>query len=54
MPFHRLAAGKYASLGREYPAAAIDPPARSKMAELAEAARRQGIATLDHGNAMRL
>jgi len=54
MPFHRLAAGKYASLGREYPAAAIDPPARSKMAELAEAAQRQGIATLDHGNAMRL
>ena len=54
MPFHRLAAGKYASLGREYRAAAIDPPSKTKMAELAGAARRQGIETLDHGNGPRL
>lgn len=52
MPFHRLAAGKYASLGREYQAAAIDPPSKAKMAELADAARGQGMETLMQGNGM--
>jgi len=50
MPFHRLAAGKYASLGLDYPAAALEPPSPSNMAALAEVARQQGIATLNRGN----
>lgn len=50
MPFHRLAAGKYASLGLAYPAAAIEPPSPAAMAALAEVAREQGIATLNRGD----
>ncbi len=44
MPFHKLAAGKYRSLGLEYRAAALEPPAREQLAVLAEAARRAGVA----------
>jgi pyruvate formate lyase activating enzyme len=43
LPFHKLASGKYLSLGLEYKAAAIDPPSKEKLTELAEAARRKGV-----------
>lgn len=50
MPFHRLAAGKYASLGLAYPAATLEPPSPATMAALAEVARQQGIATVNRGD----
>lgn len=50
MPFHRLAAGKYASLGLAYPAAALEPPSPATMAALAEVARQEGIPTLNRGD----
>lgn len=50
MPFHRLAAGKYASLGLAYPATALEPPTPATMAALADVARQQGIATLNRGD----
>jgi pyruvate formate lyase activating enzyme len=50
MPFHRLAAGKYASLGLAYPAATLEPLSPATMAALAEVARQQGIATLNRGD----
>jgi pyruvate formate lyase activating enzyme len=43
MPFHKLAAGKYRSLGLEYRAAALEPPSRESLAALAETARRAGV-----------
>jgi pyruvate-formate lyase-activating enzyme len=41
--FHKLAADKYTSLGREYRAATIDPPTKERMSELVSVARRCGL-----------
>jgi pyruvate formate lyase activating enzyme len=43
LAFHKLAAGKYPSLGLEYKARDIEPPTKEKMTALLEAARRGGI-----------
>lgn len=43
LPYHRLGADKYASLGREYTMADILPPSDDKMARLQRAAQRCGI-----------
>ena len=43
LPFHRLAAEKYTSLGLEYRLRHEQPPERAKMEELAQAAQAQGI-----------
>ena len=43
LAFHKLASDKYPSLGREYTAAAIDPPTHEKMTRLVSAAQRYGI-----------
>jgi len=34
LPFHHLGAGKYASLGLEYPSKALTPPSEEHMAAL--------------------
>jgi pyruvate formate lyase activating enzyme len=44
LPFHRLAADKYRSLGLEYRARDLNPPPRDQMAALAEAAKASGAA----------
>jgi len=44
LPFHRLAADKYRSLGLDYRAYQIDPPTDEKIDELIEIARAYGIA----------
>jgi pyruvate formate lyase activating enzyme len=46
LAFHRLASDKYLSLGREYAAAAFNPPTDEKMKRLAAVAQRHGIETL--------
>jgi pyruvate formate lyase activating enzyme len=43
LPFHPLAAGKYASLGMDYRARDLKAPSKERMEALAEAARRAGI-----------
>jgi pyruvate formate lyase activating enzyme len=43
LTFHKLAAGKYSSLGLEYKARDIDPPSKEKMADLLNSARRCGV-----------
>jgi pyruvate formate lyase activating enzyme len=43
LAFHKLAAGKYPSLGLEYKAHDIEPPTKEKMTSLLNAARRCGI-----------
>ena len=43
LPFHKLAAGKYNSLGLEYPSTTLEPPSKEKMQTLVEAARGEGI-----------
>ena len=43
LAFHKLAADKYKSLGLDYPAAGLEPPAKEHMAVLAQAAEAQGI-----------
>jgi pyruvate formate lyase activating enzyme len=43
MPFHRLAEGKYRSLGLEYRAGAFQPPSREALQALAERARAAGV-----------
>jgi len=45
LTFHRLASGKYASLGMEYRAATLEPPTRERMSVLAEVARECGVET---------
>lgn len=48
LPFHRLAADKYRSLGLEYPARDLEPPSAEQMAVLrAVAARSAGVAVVD-------
>ena len=44
LPFHRLAADKYRSLGLEYRARDLNPPPKDQMAVLAEAAQSSGVA----------
>jgi pyruvate formate lyase activating enzyme len=44
LPFHQLAADKYASLGMPYRGAEIQAPGREKMAALAAAASAAGVA----------
>jgi pyruvate formate lyase activating enzyme len=44
LPFHRLAADKYASLGMAYRAEALQAPSKELMSELAAAARAAGVA----------
>ena len=41
--FHKLAAGKYPSLGLDYKALDVEPPTTERMTALLEAARRSGI-----------
>ncbi|MCX7670333.1 MAG: glycyl-radical enzyme activating protein [Anaerolineae bacterium] len=49
LPFHRLAADKYRSLGLEYPARDLAPPAADQMAALVAVAERSaGIAVRGH------
>jgi pyruvate formate lyase activating enzyme len=43
LAFHKLAAGKYSSLGLDYRARDIDPPSKEKMADLLNSARRCGV-----------
>ena len=43
LAFHKLAAGKYPSLGLEYGAGEIEPPTKEHMTALLNAARRCGI-----------
>ena len=43
LPFHKLAADKYRSLGMNYRAADIEPPSKEKMTELAGLAERGGV-----------
>jgi pyruvate formate lyase activating enzyme len=46
LPFHRLGAGKYAALGRNYAAQSLEPPDGETMTALAEALRRAGCDVL--------
>lgn len=46
LPFHRMAADKYASLGLGYEAAELVPPSKSKMRELSNIARSYGVDAL--------
>ncbi len=43
LSFHRLASGKYSSLGLEYKAATFQTPKKERMSELLEAARARGV-----------
>jgi len=43
LAFHKLAAGKYPSLGLDYKARDVEPPSKERMTALLEAARRSGI-----------
>jgi pyruvate formate lyase activating enzyme len=43
LPFHKLASDKYTSLGMDYPAAALDTPAKSRMLELLDVVKMHGI-----------
>jgi pyruvate formate lyase activating enzyme len=45
LPFHRLAEGKYQSLGRSYRASGLATPEPAHMQELAAAARARGVET---------
>jgi pyruvate formate lyase activating enzyme len=43
LPFHRLAADKYRSLGLDYRARVLNPPPKDQMAVLAESAQSSGV-----------
>ncbi len=43
LPFHRLAEGKYQSLGKSYRASGLATPEPTQMQELAAAARARGV-----------
>jgi pyruvate formate lyase activating enzyme len=43
LAFHKLAAGKYSSLGLDYKARDVEPPTKERMRALLNAARRSGI-----------
>ncbi|MBN1582395.1 MAG: glycyl-radical enzyme activating protein [Anaerolineae bacterium] len=49
MPFHRLAEGKYRSLGLCYEASDLEPPSKETMQTLADCARDKGIASVKVG-----
>jgi pyruvate formate lyase activating enzyme len=49
MPFHRLAEGKYRSLGLCYQAADLEPPSKETMQALADCARSKGVANVKVG-----
>jgi pyruvate formate lyase activating enzyme len=44
LPFHRLASDKYRSLGMEYRARNLEPPAKERMRELTSIAAIEGVA----------
>ena len=46
LPFHRLAADKYRSLGMEYRARNLEPPTKARMLELAKIAEIEGVEVL--------
>lgn len=46
LPFHRLAADKYRSLGMEYHARKLEPPSKDRMQELAKIAEIEGMEVL--------
>ncbi|MDZ7318007.1 MAG: hypothetical protein ONB11_02550 [candidate division KSB1 bacterium] len=46
LPFHRLAAENYRSLGLEYRAQQLEPPSKAKLHELAKIAEIQGLDVL--------
>ena len=46
LPFHRLAADKYRSLGMEYHARNLEPPSKDRMQELAKIAEIEGMEVL--------
>ena len=46
LPFHRLAADKYRSLGLEYRAKDLEPPSKAKMHDLAKIAEIYGVEIL--------
>jgi len=46
LPFHRLAADKYRSLGMEYLARNLEPPSKGRMRELASIADIEGVEVL--------
>jgi pyruvate formate lyase activating enzyme len=46
LPFHRLAADKYRSLGLEYRAKELEPPSKAKMHDLAKIAEIHGVEVL--------
>jgi pyruvate formate lyase activating enzyme len=46
LPFHRLAGDKYRSLGMEYLAKDLDPPAKEKLHEFAKIAEIEGVEVL--------
>jgi pyruvate formate lyase activating enzyme len=46
LPFHRLAADKYRSLGLEYRARNLEPPTKERMQELAKIAEIEGVEVL--------
>ncbi len=48
LSFHRLAADKYRSLGLEYRARDLNPPAKEQLAALAEIARTAGVPVHTH------
>jgi len=48
LPFHRLAADKYRSLGLEYRARELNPPPKDQMAVLAETAQSSGVVVRAH------
>ena len=49
MPFHRLAEGKYRSLGLSYQASDLEPPSKDAVQALAECARNGGVANVKVG-----
>jgi pyruvate formate lyase activating enzyme len=48
LPFHRLAADKYRSLGLDYRARELNPPPKDQMAVLAQAAQSSGVVVRAH------
>jgi len=48
LPFHRLAADKYRSLGLDYRARDLNPPSKEHMVALTEAAQESGVTVRAH------
>lgn len=45
LPFHHLGAGKYESLGLDYPSRGLTPPGAEAMAELVQVLQNLGLPT---------